>query len=97
MRETQIATWCIARTLRSMGQFEDALTMQQALLHELDSTGEADGYVVEEIAECLTALDRSDEARPFFAQAYQHLVTDLWLAEQAPAWLARLKSLGGLE
>ena len=33
-----------------------ALAKQEALLGELDGRGEADGYVFEEIAECLLAL-----------------------------------------
>ena len=35
--------------------------------------GETDGYVTEEIAECLLALGRDDEARPLFARAYAEL------------------------
>jgi hypothetical protein len=38
-------------------------------LAELDALGETDGYVLEEIAECLLALGRGDEARPLFARA----------------------------
>jgi tetratricopeptide (TPR) repeat protein len=54
----RIARWSIARCLRSQASFQGALAEQQALLAELEEAGETDGYVVEEIAECLLALAR---------------------------------------
>ena len=89
-RETRIAAWCVARTLRLLGRVEEALAKQMAL-HE-ESADESDGYVFEEIGECLLALNRVDEARPYFARAYELLSKDAWLAEQEPERLERLKS-----
>jgi len=65
----RVARWSIARCLRSRGDAEEALDAQQVLLAELDALGETDGYVLEEVAECLVALGRDDEAQPFFARA----------------------------
>jgi tetratricopeptide (TPR) repeat protein len=65
----RIARWSIARCLRSRGDVEDALREQRALLAELDALGETDGYVFEEIGECLLALGRDVEAQPFLARA----------------------------
>ena len=48
----------------------EALAEQQALAAELEAEGEVDGYVDEELAECLLALGRGDEARPYFSRAY---------------------------
>ena len=76
----RIAVWAEARTLRSLGRVEEALVLQQELLREFDTLGEQDGYVYEEIAECLAALGRDDEARPYFAVAYQTLSRDPWLS-----------------
>jgi tetratricopeptide (TPR) repeat protein len=90
----RIAVWAGARTLRSLGRVEEALALQQELLREFDALGEQDGYVYEEIAECLVALGRDDEARPYFARAYETLSRDPWLAEAAPARLERLRTLG---
>ncbi len=90
----RIAVWAEARTLRSLGRVEEALALQQELLREFDALGEQDGYVYEELAECLTALGRNDEARPHFARAYETLSRDPWLAESAPARLERLHVLG---
>jgi tetratricopeptide (TPR) repeat protein len=91
-REKCIAAWCVGRTLRSLGQTEEAVAIQMALMDELESAGESDGYVFEEIAECMIALDRLDEARPYFLEAYEYLIEDL---QQEPDRLARLKELGG--
>jgi tetratricopeptide (TPR) repeat protein len=65
----RIARWSIARCLRSRGDVEDALREQRALLSELDALNETDGYVFEEIGECLVALGREAEAQPFLARA----------------------------
>jgi tetratricopeptide (TPR) repeat protein len=90
----RIAVWAEARTLRSLGLVQEALALQQELLREFDALGEQDGYVYEEIAECLSALGREEEARAYFARAYETLSCDPWLAESEPARLERLRVLG---
>jgi len=92
--ETRIAKWCVARAERSLGQVEAALAMQQELEAEFDAIGEEDGFVYEELGECLLALGRKDEAAPNFARAHEILAKDPWLAENEPARIARLKELG---
>ncbi len=91
---TQIAKWAVARANRSLGQTEEALAMQRSLLEEHESAGTSDGYVFEEIAECLLTLDRVDEALPNFRRAYVELSKDDWLTENEPERLERLKRLG---
>lgn len=93
-REIRIAEWCIARALRSLGQVEEALRMQQALQEAWRSLGGSAGYVEEELGECLLTLERPAEARPYFAQAYVKLSHDPWLVATEPARLERLKGLG---
>ena len=93
-REILIAKWCIARTLRSSGHVEEALRQQQALQEEWKPLGGSDGYTEEELGECLLALDRPEEARPYFAQAYAKLSQDAWLMATEPARIERLKRLG---
>lgn len=92
--ETRIAAWCVARALRSLSRVEEALSRQMALHDELESVGERDGFVFEEIGECLSALNRLEEARPYFLKAYELLIQDAWLAEKEPQRLKRLKDLG---
>lgn len=91
----RIVKWCVARCLRSMGKVEEALSKQQALLLETGET--SDGYIHEEIGECLLALNKADDAKPYFAQAYALLSQDSWLAENEAERLARLKELSGSE
>lgn len=82
----RIARWCVARCLRSLGEHEAAMV----ILAEL-SEGEADGFVAEEIAECLLALGKPDEARPWFRLAAGMLGETL---VDDPARLQRLTDLG---
>ena len=103
----RIARWSIARCLRSRGEVEPdrhvaALdagrghddAAQEELLAELDALGATDGYVFEDIAECLVALGRDDEARPFFARAWEELRMDPSLSVDEPERLERLRVLG---
>jgi tetratricopeptide (TPR) repeat protein len=93
-KEARIAAWTVARTLRSLNRIEEALSKQMTLKDEFESSGESEGYVLEEIGECLLSLHRLDEARPYFAKAYDILSKDVWLVEQEPDRLKRLEELG---
>lgn len=89
-----IAKWSVARTLRSLNRTEEALKQQLALAAERQLLKlQEDGYVTEEIAECLFALKREAEARPYFAKAYQLLSQDSWLLENEKPRIERLKAL----
>ncbi|HCR71531.1 MAG TPA: hypothetical protein DIW23_08820 [Anaerolineae bacterium] len=90
----RIATWAVARCLRSMNRIEESLSKQMGLLKEFESVGETDGYVFEEIGECLLLLNRNEEAKPYFAKAYQELSQDVFLVDNEPERLKRLKELG---
>jgi len=94
-RETRIASWTVARTLRSLGRYEEALELQLVNRGRLEEHGEPVGYAEEEIGECLLALGREGEARPHFAIAYAILGEDLWLKRDQPERLGRLATLGG--
>ncbi|WP_420630812.1 tetratricopeptide repeat protein [Candidatus Leptofilum sp.] len=86
----RIAKWCVGRALRSLNRLDEALAVQQALLAEFADSERKDGFVFEELAECLLALNREDEARPYFAQAHAELSQLGWLE---PERLARLQQL----
>ncbi len=85
--QQRIADWAVARALRSLERYEEALAIQTAL-----ATGEPDGYVEEELAELLLATGTPEKARPHFARAAEMLAEDPWLDE--PDRLARLRALG---
>jgi len=92
-RETRIAAWTFARGLRSVGRYEEALEIQRDNLQQAESSGEVDGLIQEELAECLLALGQQEEAREHFARAYELLSQDDWLRKHEPARLQRLQQL----
>ena len=95
VRETRIAKWCVAKSLRALNRLEEALLIQRGLLGEYGKDGEKSGYVYEELGENLLALKKEDEARGFFALAYQELSKDPWLVANESDRLKRLNELGG--
>lgn len=88
------ARWCVAKALRYLGEVDSALSMQLELEKEWQNVGEPDGYVFEEIGECLLTLKKEVEATKYFALAYQYLSKDPWLSRDEPQRLQRLKDLG---
>jgi tetratricopeptide (TPR) repeat protein len=92
--EARVARWCVAKTLRRLGRVSDALRRQRGLLAAHRRARTVDGYVYEELAECLLALDRAEEARPYFRRAHEELGKDPWLRAAEPARLDRFRALG---
>jgi len=93
--ETQIAKWCVARTHRSLGHIDQALDMQYDLEQEMKAAGQdEDGYVSEEIGECLSLLGQPETAAPYFLKAWMLLSQDIWLQKNEAERLERLKMLG---
>lgn len=88
-----IARWTVARCLRSQGEFETALAEQRAMFAEKEAKGESDGFISEEIAECLHALGEVAEAKPWFARAFEALSQDKWLQQDEPERIERMKQL----
>ena len=97
-RGIQIARWTIGRTYRSLGRIEEALHIQKGLEKEFEEKGiEQDGYVFEELGECLLLMSEEDEARKYFKLAYDWLSKDPWLVANEAERLERLKKLGTSE
>jgi tetratricopeptide (TPR) repeat protein len=93
-QERRIAAWCVGKALRAVGKTTEALLLQEGLLAEMQSARQDDGYVHEEIGECLLVLGRLEQAMPHFARAYATLSKDMWLSEREPNRLQRLAELG---
>mgnify|MGYP000297774007 CR=1 FL=1 len=92
-----IARWSIAKMQRFLGAPELALETQRELLTWPErQNNAAEGYTQEEVAECLLAQERADEAKPHFARAWELLHTDIWLKRDEPERLERLKRLGSV-
>lgn len=91
----RIAKWCVARMLRALDQVETALAMQEALLEEIEASGEEqDGFIFEELAECHWVLGNTNVAKDYFAQAYELLSQRSWFVRNEPERIARMKLLG---
>ena len=88
-----VAKWCVAKTLRMMDHTEEALEMQRGLFEQYQAAGRKNGYVYEEIGECLTVMGQEQEAQGWFAAAYEELSKDPKLADEQDR-LNRLKELG---
>jgi tetratricopeptide (TPR) repeat protein len=86
--QLSIARWSVARALRSLGRLDEALAIQRGLA--ADPANVDDGYIAEEVAECLLELGRIDEAKSWFSRAHILLSRDEWLVEHEPERLARL-------
>jgi tetratricopeptide (TPR) repeat protein len=86
--QIRVAQWSVARCLRSLGRYEEALAMQR----RLEALPTIDGNVFEEIAENLTALHREAEARPYFARAAEEFGKDPQFVKAESARLESLRS-----
>ena len=85
-----ISRWSVARQLRALGRVEEALAAQRKLAAEKGT----DGFVHEELGECLLLLGRDAEAKPCFRRAHELLKQIAWVAEDK-ARIERLDRLGG--
>jgi tetratricopeptide (TPR) repeat protein len=90
----RIAKWSVAKQLRCLGRLDEALTMQRELFDEYRRLGEEDGFVHEEIAECLLAQGKAEDAKPYFRRAHELLKEIGWVAEDTKR-IERLAKLGG--
>jgi tetratricopeptide (TPR) repeat protein len=95
--QIQVANWAVARCLRSLGRYDEALTIQRTLEANHMAMGSADGYVFEEIAENLAALGKSDEAKLYFRKAIAELRKDDWFVKNEAARLDNLISRADTE
>jgi tetratricopeptide (TPR) repeat protein len=91
----RIAKWTVGRTHRSLGRIEEALQVQRDLEEEFEREGlDQDGYVFEELGECLHIQGKNEEAGKYFALAYDLLSKDEWMVANESDRLERLKELG---
>ena len=86
---TRIARWSVAKQLRCLGRADEALQIQREL-----EKNEPDGFVFEEIGECLLLQKKEAAARPYFKKAYDLLKEIAWVAEDTKR-MERLEELSG--
>jgi tetratricopeptide (TPR) repeat protein len=95
VRSVREARWAVARCLRSLGRYDEALKEQQALEAECAKANEPDGFVYEELGELLYAKGQKEEAKPWFAKAWTELNSDPYIRYNEVARLKRIKELSG--
>src|SRR2546427_709628 len=93
--KVRTAKWSVAKVLRVIEHTEEALDMQRKLFEEYQGEGKRNGYVYEEIAECLQVMGQAEEAEGWFAAAYTELSKDPRIARDQNR-LNRLKELGAV-
>ena len=91
VEQVRVARWAVARALRSLARFEEALEIQLRLA----AHGPSDGYVEEELAELMLAIGKPDEAARHAAAAVELLAADSAFAEYESGRLDRLRQLAG--
>ncbi|MEO8183630.1 MAG: hypothetical protein ABI895_32765 [Deltaproteobacteria bacterium] len=90
---TRIAGWCVARALRALGRSEEALARLTELARAWEVAGSSDGYVLEELGECLLAQGKPELAAREFARAHALLVKDAQFVRDNAARLERIAGL----
>ena len=91
-KATNIARWSVARCMRSLEEYNEALEIQRMLLDEYGQ--KEDGYVYEEIAENMLALGQNEEAKEYFKTAFEMLSKDEWFVRNESERLKRIEQLG---
>jgi len=90
--QVRVASWAVARELRSLARFGEALAIQLQLVEQ----GPPDGCVQEELAELYLATGRADEARRHAGEAVELLGSDSWFTEYESGRWERLRRIAQL-
>lgn len=84
-----VAKWSVARVLRELGRIDEAHTLVHALLE----ANPEDRFNNQEIALCLAAKGRAQEAKPYAVKALGGHREDAWFLENRGQIVAELESL----
>lgn len=96
-KQIQIAKWSVARCLRSLARYQEALAILTILEREHDASNEVDGYLYEELGENFLAKGKIMESKIYFSKAYETLKNDAWFVENEGSRLDKLLSLASEE
>lgn len=86
----------IARMNRLLGRLDVALAIIEPIAKDLKSKNQPDGYISAEYGQCLAAVGRQDDARPFLIEAFQMLSKDNYMVKNEPEELQRIKESAGI-
>lgn len=96
--EALIAHWSMSKMLRLLDRPDEALRELYVIAEERKERKlPNDGYLSEEIGECLLAKGQVDHSAPFFASAYSILSQDEWLMQHESQRMERMKMLGNVK
>lgn len=82
-----------AKMLRLLGRCDQSLQNMRRLEDVLKKKGKRDGFVSEEIGECLLAQGAGDQALPYLREAFEELSKLDWMVKSEPERLERLRDL----
>ena len=88
-KDITIARWCVARVHRQLGNWDQALHMQE---HNLKETPD-DHFVHEELALIYAAFDNKDAAKLHAVKALAVLEKDDWITKEDPERLIVLQKM----
>lgn len=91
----RIASWCVARTYRSLGRIDESLEIQKALAVEIENLADKDGYIYEELGELYLLKNMISESQKYFRSAYRLLSKDEWFITNEAQRLDRIRRLAG--
>jgi tetratricopeptide (TPR) repeat protein len=83
----------VAKYLRRVGRVDEAINILRPIDASLAKKGERDGFIEQEVAECLLAQGKATEAKSHAGEAYR-LSQIKWVVELDSAGLERMKKAG---
>jgi len=84
-----------AKSLTLSGKPSQALALMEDVAKKLEQNKEQNGWIENELAEALYALDKKTEALPHFQKAYELLLKDDYCVQFEPERLEHLKKMSG--
>jgi len=93
----KIARYAVVRTLRALGQFEEAIDIGEMAVALADQVNDPAPFLYEELAECYAANGNHERAQYFARRAHQALSGDSAFAKREPLRLVRLSELAAPE
>ncbi len=93
----RIARYAIVRTLRALGQFEEAIEIGEMAVALADQTNDVAPFLYEELAECHAASGNGERSQYFARRAHEALSGDAVFASKEPLRIVRLSELAGPE
>ncbi len=86
----------IARMNRLLNHPDVALSIIEPIAKDLKSKRQPDGYISAEYGQCLVAMKRIDEAKPYLIEAYETLSKDDYMTWYEPDELEHIRQLAGI-